>query len=184
MAEGLIAPEWVLGLDIGSASIGWALVDRAGRRLEAAGSRIFPAGVDQNTFAQGKPGASNNTERRRYRLQRRQFRRRAARQRSLFLLLQRAGLFPGPYDPSQPADRAGSPDTRRAVLDRLDAALADKWRSSPELAVLAAPDQVLPYFLRARALDHRLEAHELGRVLYHLAQRRGFRQLQRQRRRS
>ncbi len=32
----------------------------------------------------------------------------------------------------------------------------------------------LPYFLRARALDHKLEPHELGRALYHLAQRRGF----------
>jgi CRISPR-associated endonuclease Csn1 len=34
--------------------------------------------------------------------------------------------------------------------------------------------QVLPYYLRARALDEPLEAYELGRALYHLAQRRGF----------
>jgi len=31
-----------------------------------------------------------------------------------------------------------------------------------------------PYELRARALDHDLKAHELGRVLLHFAQRRGF----------
>jgi CRISPR-associated endonuclease Csn1 len=33
----------------------------------------------------------------------------------------------------------------------------------------------LPYLLRARALDHPLEPFELGRVIYHLGQRRGFR---------
>jgi CRISPR-associated endonuclease Csn1 len=31
-----------------------------------------------------------------------------------------------------------------------------------------------PYALRARALDERLEPHEIGRVLFHLNQRRGF----------
>ncbi len=30
------------------------------------------------------------------------------------------------------------------------------------------------YLLRKRALDHRLEPFELGRVLFHLIQRRGF----------
>src|SRR5208283_146502 len=34
--------------------------------------------------------------------------------------------------------------------------------------------RALPYFLRARSLDQRLEPPELGRALYHLAQRRGF----------
>ena len=32
----------------------------------------------------------------------------------------------------------------------------------------------MPYFLRARSLDQALTEHELGRALYHLAQRRGF----------
>jgi CRISPR-associated endonuclease Csn1 len=31
-----------------------------------------------------------------------------------------------------------------------------------------------PYALRAKALDHRIELHELGRVIFHLNQRRGF----------
>jgi CRISPR/Cas system Type II protein with McrA/HNH and RuvC-like nuclease domain len=31
-----------------------------------------------------------------------------------------------------------------------------------------------PYSLRAKALDHKLELFELGRVLYHLCQKRGF----------
>src|SRR5690606_5864266 len=32
-----------------------------------------------------------------------------------------------------------------------------------------------PYWLRAAALDERLELHELGRAIFHLNQRRGFR---------
>ncbi|MGH9542325.1 MAG: hypothetical protein ACRD2H_10625, partial [Terriglobales bacterium] len=88
------ARDWTLGLDIGSASIGWALVDRPGRRVVAAGVRVFEAGADEREFAEGKQGSSNNTARRQARLQRRQFRRRAGRQRALFLALQRAGLLP------------------------------------------------------------------------------------------
>ena len=33
---------------------------------------------------------------------------------------------------------------------------------------------VLPYLYRKMALDRKLEKHELGRALYHLAQRRGY----------
>lgn len=37
-----------------------------------------------------------------------------------------------------------------------------------------ALEQLDPYWLRAAALDRRLEPHELGRALFHLNQRRGF----------
>ncbi len=37
-----------------------------------------------------------------------------------------------------------------------------------------ALERLEPYALRARALDHPLEPHELGRALFHLDQRRGF----------
>ena len=37
-----------------------------------------------------------------------------------------------------------------------------------------ALESLNPYTLRARALDHRLEPYELGRALFHLDQRRGF----------
>ncbi len=37
-----------------------------------------------------------------------------------------------------------------------------------------ALERLDPYALRARALDHPLEPHELGRALFHLNQRRGF----------
>lgn len=171
------AGRWTLGLDIGSASIGWAALDISGRRLLAAGVRIFEAGVNDAKFEKGEPGASNNTERRAQRLMRRQLRRRAARKRSLFLLLQGQGLLPATPSHLQGegcASSVASPIARHLVLDRLDTALGERWTVDSELRRLAAPAQVLPYFLRARALDFPLAPEELGRVLYHLAQRRGF----------
>ncbi len=167
-------PRWTLGLDIGSASIGWALVDRSGGRVGAAGVRIFPAGVDEREFERGQPGSSHNTERRRYRLQRRQIRRRARRQRSLFLLLQRHGLLPGAADAATSPDQAASPERRNRILTALDQELLARWSKDEQFCNLAAPAQVLPYFLRARALDVRLEPEEVGRIIYHLGQRRGF----------
>jgi CRISPR-associated endonuclease Csn1 len=57
-------------------------------------------------------------------------------------------------------------------LQKLDQQLWESWRG--RMPSVAAPAQVLPYFLRTRALDHALDPHELGRALYHLGQRRGF----------
>jgi CRISPR-associated endonuclease Csn1 len=40
--------SYTLGLDIGSASIGWALVDEEGKQIINAGVRVFPEGVDRD----------------------------------------------------------------------------------------------------------------------------------------
>lgn len=161
--------SYVLGLDLGVSSVGWALLDRPHQKFVAAGVRIFDSGMDENKFAKGEQGASNNVERRMARLHRRQLRRRAARQRDLFVALQEAALLP--------ADEGGGrPEVRHRVLTDLDRRLTEAWRGriTQENPTVVAPEQVLPYFLRARALDHRLEPHELGRALYHLGQRRGY----------
>lgn len=161
-----------LGLDIGSASIGWALVDVAGEKLVASGVRIFPAGADLAEFEQGRQGSSNNTARRQKRLQRRQFRRRSGRRKDLFLALQGAGLLP-----ATPAEAAGAPGrsaARHAVIETLDKTLRHEWLPKMDAAQVVAPEQVLPYFLRARALDEPLQPFALGRALYHLGQHRGF----------
>jgi CRISPR/Cas system Type II protein with McrA/HNH and RuvC-like nuclease domain len=41
--------------------------------------------------------------------------------------------------------------------------------------VMVAADQALPYVLRKEALERKLTEWELGRALYHLCQRRGYR---------
>lgn len=159
---------YILGLDLGSTSIGWAMVSLGEKRVLRAGVRIFSCGMSEEKFAKGEEGASNSVKRRQARLHRRQLRRRAARQRDLFTLLQSSGLLPPSPDNSGPS--------RQSVLTALDAKLYNSWRGAIATVAPAvvAPDQVLPYFLRAHALDHRLELFELGRILYHLSQRRGY----------
>lgn len=156
--------SYTLGLDLGSASIGWALVEDQ-KRLIDCGVRIFDPGVNLEEFTKGIEGSSNNTTRRMARLHRRQLRRRAGRQRDLFALLQRDGLLP------RGSGGSGSLD-RHSILQRLDADLRARWRTRLEQE--GVPEQSLIYLLRKRALDERLECEELGRVLYHLSQRRGF----------
>ncbi len=41
-------------------------------------------------------------------------------------------------------------------------------------AIVANSETLNPYLLRKRGLDEKLEPYELGRILYHLCQRRGF----------
>jgi CRISPR-associated endonuclease Csn1 len=158
-----LSRERILGLDIGVSSVGWALTefeDGDPVRIVDLGSRVFEAGVEGDVES-GKD-ESRTVARRDARLQRRQTERRARRHRKLALLLQRHGLLPE----GDLASEAG----RHATLNALDKALFSKYAASEEQEAL----NQLPYFLRARALDHPLVPHELGRALYHLGQRRGF----------
>jgi len=163
--------KYVLGLDIGSASLGWAAisVDTFGRPAELirAGVRIFEPGVDGTSLdiEQGKD-QSKTVERRTARLRRRQLRRRAARQRELFRLLQDSGLLPAP------AEGGGASSMKRhAALDSLDRRLSLRFRKEYGGDAF---DQLPLYMLRKRALYEPLARDELGRILFHLSQRRGF----------
>lgn len=139
---------YVLGLDLGPNSIGWAMIaaDDAGAPTnrffdtEAAGHpplgvRIFEAGLQNFNTAKEE---SLNQKRRVARSMRRNHARRNARRRSILRELQDAGLLPA--DPQQ-----------REKIFQLDA-----------------------YEVRARALDEAIPPHHVGRALFHLAQRRGF----------
>jgi CRISPR-associated endonuclease Csn1 len=174
-------PKYLLGIDLGSASLGWALIRlddsgypcgllserRNGRPVPGCGVRIFEPGVEGTDLdiEQGKD-QSKAVARRTARLHRRQLRRRAYRQAKLFRSLLECGLLPRDTDGS-----ALTPSQERnAILTRLDQELGHK-------SCLAATNgfaQIPLYRLRKAALDQKLEPYELGRVLYHLSQRRGF----------
>lgn len=150
----------VLGLDIGAASVGWALVEYEGDEpiaLRASGVRVFEAGTEGD-IAAGRD-ASRAAGRREKRGRRRLLARRRHRLRKLTKILQRAGLLPAAE--LQSADQVIK---YFADLDR-DLFSADARRADPHL---------LLHRLRARALDAELTPYEFGRALYHLAQRRGF----------
>lgn len=138
----------ILGIDLGSNSLGTALVRPSDKVIPFLGVRIFPAGVEGN-LEEGRE-ESRASKRRVARGARRQTQRRQRRLYKVFRLLQRSGLLPT--------------GARTEVLFALQRQMENRYPQTT----------VLPYFLRARALDHPLKPHELGRALYHLAQRRGF----------
>jgi len=152
--------ELFLGLDIGAASIGWALVELAGgkpAKLKAAGVRAFAAGVEGDISAgrdQSRAGA-----RREARLRRRLLARRRHRLTKLARILQRNGLLP-----------PGELQRADALIDYFNT--LDRGLFPP--ASRREEPHLLLHRLRARALDEKLTPSELGRALYHLAQRRGF----------
>jgi CRISPR-associated endonuclease Csn1 len=130
--------KYRLGLDLGTNSIGWAIIllNSEGKPVKAVdiGSRIFSDGREPSKSG-GEPLAK---ARRLARGVRRNIRRRKQRRLKLFRLLQEEGLYP---------------------------------KSSEEAAALKSLD---PYLLRVKALDEKLSPHELGRALFHLGVRRGF----------
>lgn len=138
----------ILGLDLGTTSVGWALVnwDEGSLRgaIQGMGVRIFPEGVVREQTKSYPP----NQTRRAKRLARRTLRRRRARRRLLGQLLHEMGLLP-----AYSADRDGD------------------WTIAMAMDKDSAND---PYQLRRRGLTERLEPRQLGRALYHLGKRRGF----------
>ncbi len=157
---------YVLGLDLGVQSIGWAVLDldRQGRpfAVRRTGVRCFDSGVGhEKEIEQGKD-ESTNIKRHQARQIRRQLWRRSRRLRSVFVVLQKAGLLP--QGPAKEAEQ------RHQILVELDRQLgADQGISNNRVEA-----HLLPYRLRAKALDEPLSLHAVGRVFYHLAQRRGF----------
>jgi CRISPR-associated endonuclease Csn1 len=138
--------ELTLGLDLGPNSIGWVLLDEGAARLIGVGARVFPEGVKRDTKGAEVPKMQ---QRRLARAMRRQIARRARRRRALRRVLVAAGLLPE-------CALLAAEDKRRVDWER------DEFRRED------------PYSLRARALRQDVKAHEIGRVLVHLCQHRGF----------
>ncbi len=142
----------ILGLDLGSASIGWAIIEEQSEevvdeneslsnpqpsdKILGMGSRIIPLNPDESTqFSKGQ-ALTKNADRTKARALRKGYDRYQLRRALLLKELSRLGMYDG--------------HTLR--LSKLDL-----WG------------------LRARAVDGQVSLPELGRVLCHLNQKRGYR---------
>ncbi len=125
--------DYVLGLDLGSNSVGWAMISKENQTIIDCGVRIFSEGVNK---IDSENEVSKNAERRNARQKRVQLFRKRRRKFLLKLALQNLGLMPNQLTP-------------------------DYFRNNP-------------YEFRADALHQKIDKYELGRVFYHLAQRRGY----------
>lgn len=137
----------VLGLDLGEASVGGALlkVNDEDEILEVlwANSRVFSGVVDE------KSKITLNAKRRGFRGQRHTIDRRAKRRRNVERALTSIGLLP-------------EDDVERGrVLGRWSPKKGSRFLN--------------PYEIRSRAIAEQVELFELGRALQHILQRRGFR---------
>ncbi len=156
----------ILGLDLGVTSVGWALIEYDGQKpvkILATGVRHFDtAATNAKDFAAGTHKTKNADRRRPQRHMRRQLNRRKQRKKQAFQALQAAGLLP--------AASATSEDQRHKIIRQVDGRLRRKWMVKGD----HRKQQLLPYLLRDAATRRQVTAEELGRALYHLAQRRGF----------
>ncbi|MCF6149389.1 MAG: type II CRISPR RNA-guided endonuclease Cas9 [Candidatus Kuenenia sp.] len=132
--------NYTLGIDMGTNSIGWAVIafkeNQQPSELIACGTRIFQEVVD------AKSKIPKNQTRRAARSARRLIARRKMRLNTILNLLLNYGLLPNN------AEEREKLFTDNKSFD--------------------------PYQLRKKALDDKLTPYEFGRVLYHLAHRRGF----------
>lgn len=145
--------RYVLGLTIGHSSIGWAAL-RSDEQdglcgLLDAGVRVFPPGVVGDIDS--ARDEARNARRQLARQRRVQLRRHVGRLKIVFRLLQSVGLLP--------QTSGATSRERNAVMRQVDT---------------QAGGIDVPYRFRAWALDKPLGAHQLGRAVYHIAQRRGF----------
>ena len=140
----------ILGLDLGTNSIGWAIVDDEDNKILGTGSRIFPMGVEN--LGDGDNEMSKNASRTGARGVRRQFFRRRLRKK---ILLQKLSEYK--MCPLTDADFDNWKRTKLFPSDKLVS-----WFTKN------------PYELRQKALHEKLSLEEIGRVFYHLIQRRGF----------
>ncbi len=152
----------ILAVDMGSNSIGWALIELHNNQPEKivdCGVRIFEAGKDGD-IESGR-AESRATARRHARLLRRQTERRCRRKQKIINHLQKMGLLP----------RGKAKD----IIPEIDRSISKENKVGfNEIRQGVSPDNLLPYLLRKKALDHKLQKHELGRAFYNLAQHRGY----------
>ncbi len=160
------AKQRILGLDTGTNSLGWAVVNRLpeGYKLVDKGVHIFQEGVNIEKGTQEKSRAAERTE---HRSLRKQYWRRKVRKIRLLAVLSNAGLCPPLTSEELHAWRVEGkyPLSNEAFMS---------WQRTDE------DKGVNPYAARCKCVEQELdkenrnERYLIGRALYHIAQRRGF----------
>ena len=140
----------ILGLDLGTNSIGWALIEDNQNKILGLGTRIFPMGVEN--LGDGEGEISKNASRTGARGVRRQFFRRRLRKQILLKALSENKMCP------------------------LEASDFQEWKRNKRFPIekLTTWFALNPYELRQKGLIEKLSLEEIGRIFYHLIQRRGF----------
>ena len=143
-----------LGLDLGTNSLGWAVLDDITGDILNKGVVVFPEGIDAANDTLETPAAV----RRAARMARRMKFRRKLRKWKLLEILSRNGMCPISEQELESWKKSGVyPVENKAFVN---------WLKSTDVSN--------PYADRAAAASGKVSPLVLGRALYHIAQRRGF----------
>lgn len=188
----------ILGLDLGTNSIGWAVVneehteDRAYLTgIEGAGSRIIPMSADQlGEFEKGN-SVSQTKERTCYRGTRRLRERFLLRRERLHRTLGIIGFLPEHYaasidefgkfhkgtEPKIEWRKTENGKHEFIFQSSFNEMLDDFQAFHPELCDRKIPSDWTIYYLRKKALTHKISKEELAWILLNFNQKRGYYQL-------
>lgn len=190
----------ILGLDLGSNSIGWALVqqnfENKQGQIMAAGSRIIP--MDQSILGDFEKGntVSQTAERTTYRSMRRLRERHLLRRERLHRVLHILGFLPPHYDSQIDfSKRYGKfiDDAEPKIaynkgnfifMDSFNEMIEDFREHQPQLFYKKSngEESKIPYdwtiyYLRKKALSQKITQQELAWLILHFNQKRGYYQL-------
>ncbi len=189
----------ILGLDLGTNSIGWALINAELKdnekyeltKIEAAGSRIIP--MDAAILGEFDRGnsISQTAERTKFRGVRHLRERNLLRRERLHRVLNILGFLPPHYscklnrygqinENEEPklAWKKNEDDTYEFLfIDSFNEMLQDFQTIHPELIGKKIPLDWTIYYLRKKALSQKITKEELAWVLLHFNQKRGYYQL-------
>ena len=189
----------ILGLDLGTNSIGWALVNETEDNgemslvgIEAAGSRIIPMSADQmGEFERGN-SVSSTSERTAFRGARRLRERFLLRRERLNRVLKCMGFLPEHYasciDDYGKFHRGTEPKIEwvKGEEGKYEFIFPDTFNQMLDAFKFAHPesvsDRMIPadwalYYLRKKALTQKISKEELAWILLNFNQKRGYYQL-------
>ena len=152
----------ILGLDLGTNSIGWALIstNESGKpqKIEGMGSRIIPMGTDKQDYEKGV-GITKNATRREKRTARKGNKRYKLRRNKLLFILNELEMLPDQFQ-----FKKGIPEaTKLQELELLP--VSKKTKQLDALGLLE---------LKVKALNNPIELKDFGKILYQFNQLRGY----------
>src|SRR5258706_13727556 len=151
----------ILGLDIGTNSIGWALVAESGndKSIIGMGSRIIPIdGAEIIEFQKGN-AQTKNADRRILKGIRKLNKRYKQRRNKLIYILQQLEILPEQFELTEESN--DPKQIQKICIKPIN-------KSSKQLTALDLIE------LRVKALRNKIEAKELGKLLYWFNQLRGY----------
>lgn len=186
----------ILGLDLGTNSIGWALIDGVKHQIIKAGSRIIP--MDAATMGDYEKGnlKSAASERTSFRATRRLYERAALRRERLLRVLHTMGFLPASFEsqidftehpgkfkdhgePLLPYNKDEHGKNIFLFQESFGEMLKDFKEHHPELV---SNGKLIPYdwtiyYLRKKALTHPITKEELAWIILNFNTKRGYYQL-------